>query len=117
MTLSRDGHARVSTLPRLRQTPQVFEARVAAWVLEAITVGLGEAGFPDLPSHPIPGAARITLLSLALPDRLVQVWVTPTHREQAPPLHRAMRMLEAIAHSASHGALGHATAFDRPLLL
>lgn len=117
MTLRRDGHARVSTVPRQRRTPQVFEAQVAPWVLEGITVGLTESGFPGLRTYVIPAGTRITLLSLALPGCLVQAWVTPMHRNEAPALHRAMTMLEAIAHSASHGMLGQPAPFEFAVLV
>jgi hypothetical protein len=117
MTLFRDGQVRVSNLPAQRRTPQVFEARVAPWAIEAITAGLSEAGFPVFPVHAFPVGTRVTLLSLAASDRIVQVWVSREHRRERPALDRAMRTLEAIAHAASHGSLGESCTFERPLLV
>ena len=117
MTLFRDGQVRVSNLPALRRTPQAFEARAAPWVIEGISAELADAGFPALPVRSLPVGVRVTLLSLATRDYIAQVWVSREHRLERPPLHRAMQMLEALAHAASHGSLGESSVFEQPLLV
>jgi hypothetical protein len=115
ITLCYDGRACISDLPRPRDKPRVTEVQVAPWVLDAITSCLHEAGFPDLPPRTLPVGVRVVLLSVATADGVVQVWISPAHRRELPPLDQAMRLLEAVAHAATRGEPRHGP-IERALL-
>lgn len=116
MTLYCDGRACISDVPRPRATPQLREVRVAPWVIEAVTAGLHEAGFPDLPPRSLPVGVRVILLSVAAPAGVVQVWIAPAHRSELPALDHAMRLLEAVTHAATRRAPEHHDLLERALL-